>query len=779
MKLISCGTSGTSALDSKLSWASLDLEEVWQQVVQVMQPETMPRPLQVLALGEHRILEHRQNLIVSAPTNSGKSLIGLLVLLDAVHRGRRALLLEPLRALAREKADELERLITPLGTVFGKQLSVRISTGDYRLENELLSAPPPDGEIVVATPERIEALLRNPDNLKWLETVGAVCVDEAHLVNSSHRGPTLEYLITSLLCLPLPPRLVLLSATLGNIERAQSWLSPCNVVRVTQRQPPLEKWVIEVDKDEDVNTIVLDQVTEQLQEPGVQVIIFVYQTRSTQHLAKLLSDRLGDQAGGAGALAYHSQMSQQQREQVRQSFVSGQSRVIVTTTALALGINLPATHVLIRDNTFPGAGRLEASELLQMMGRAGRGDRSGQAFVLVKPGDDWQVEELVSSLRLEELPSLGSALDQELNRAARAGDMPAIAPQVAALLSRWQEQGATLEELKAFLMRSLGGQALVSQLRTTLNWLESRLLAYREPEQNRYHLTVLGKKATQAVLPLPIAASYAQLVRDLMSVDPQDELLGQWRSLDHLLVLDLLSERPPNLRRYSAKLVQQVESWCEAHPAQTPLLFRKWIWGQVGSSRAIEIMGSLGLQAPKAGKGKDEWAHRMGYVAMLRVIVLWERSQGVRLEEVERRFSVQGLEGIEERWRDDQLWLLSGLAKLLDVRTFYYHLRESCQADFQRVKRVKRCLRQMEQQIYGLRGQLKYCSPLGSLLCEIRRLAPKGKPKIGFQSIRKLEEAGISSLKELMLLGIEDLVSLGVQRRLAGQVRAYLCRRMQ
>jgi tRNA(Ile)-lysidine synthase TilS/MesJ len=164
---------------------------------------------------------------------------------------------------------------------------------------------------------------------------------------------------------------------------------------------------------------------------------------------------------------------------------------------------------------------------------------------------------------------------------------------------------------------------------------------------------------------------------------------------------------------------------------------------------------------------------------MFRAIVLWERSQGVRIEEVERRFGIQGLEGIEERWRDELLWLLSGLAKLLDVRTFYYHLKENCEADFGRVKRVKQRLRQIEWQVYDLQEQLKYCSPLGSLLCEIRRLAPQRKTRVGFQSVRRLEESGISSLKGLMSLGVEDMVKLGIRRGLAEQVKAYLRQRMQ
>src|SRR5262249_30167226 len=138
------------------------------------------RPVQRAALEEGRILESRQHLIVCAPTNSGKSLIGYIVLLDAVLRGRRAILLEPLRALAQEQADELTDLLAALKPgVFSGPPKVRISTGDYRLDGEFpFAAPPLEGEIIVATPERLDAILRNPEHASWFSSVGALVVDE-------------------------------------------------------------------------------------------------------------------------------------------------------------------------------------------------------------------------------------------------------------------------------------------------------------------------------------------------------------------------------------------------------------------------------------------------------------------------------------------------------------------------------------------------------------------------------------------------------------------------
>lgn len=779
MRQISCGTSGTVLQTPNFSWQELHLDPPWLDIVNLLSPNSAPRPVQAIAFGEQNILENHRNIIVSAPTNSGKSLVGLLVLLDAIRRQRRAVLLEPLRALAREKADELERLAPQLSNILGVKISVKISTGDYRLEDEFLGDPPPRGEIIIATPERLESIMRNPANAQWLETLGSVCVDEAHLISNSRRGSTLEYLITSLLCLPVPPRLVLLSATLGNVERAQEWLHPCDVIKVTQRQPPLHKWVIELTDKEEANTVVVSWIDEQLQNPEAQVLIFVYQTRLAEHLANLLNKELGSELGEKGALAYHAQMSQGQRELVYQAFLSGKSRVVVTTTALAMGINLPTTHVLVRDNTFFGEGSLDVSDLLQMMGRAGRGNQEGTAVVLVRPNDDWSADELVKALHEEVLPNLESALEREINKTNSFRDMPPATVHLASLLCRWQEQGATVDELQTFLRRSLGGQVLAGQVTTALNWLESHLLAYQDPEQKKFYLTVLGKKATRAVLPLPLTHGYAQLLRDLLTIDPKDELLAQWKPLDHLLVLDLLSERSHKRIKYSAKLAELVESWCEGHSDLTSLLFRKWIRGKVEKSRASEILGSLGVRSSKTGKAYEKWAYEKAYVAVFRAIVLYERSLGMKLNAIERRFQINGFEGIEEKWRDELLWLLSGLAQLLDVRSFYYHLKEDCQANSERIRRVKGLLGKMRYQVFELQEQIKYCSPLGPLLREIRRIAPKDKAKIGVQSIRRLEAVGVSSLKDLIGLGVDELVNLGMRRDMAEQIRVYVKRRMQ
>src|SRR5262249_14530875 len=148
------------------------------------------------------------------------------------------------------------------------------------------------------------------------------------------------------------------------------------------------KEVWELDPDGDANTAVVNFAQNAVTDSAASVLVFVYQTRSAESLADTLNSIDGSSFGKDGALAYHAQMSAAQRESVRRAFHSGRSRCVVTTTALGLGVNLPATHVIVRDMTFPGVRTLEPAELIQMMGRAGRDDRPGKAVVLVRPTED-------------------------------------------------------------------------------------------------------------------------------------------------------------------------------------------------------------------------------------------------------------------------------------------------------------------------------------------------------------------------------------------------------
>jgi ATP-dependent DNA helicase len=364
-------------------------------------------------------------------------------------------------------------------------------------------------------------------------------------------------------------------------------------------------------------------------------------------------------------------------------------------------------------------------------------------------------------------------LERPSRRGASDGGEAGV-EQVLAHLVRHGEDGLTTAELSAFFAASLGGPAFANRVPLLLGWLAdpARCLAYRD-ETSRYRPTVLGTRAARHALPLELAAGGAQLIRDLLVCDPSDRFLDSWQKLDHLIALELLRPRTLPGRRFSERFVEQIDAWTETHPEWGSVLYREWIRGAVGASRSVEVLGSLGVAV--AGANPEAAARELGYSAVFRAAVLVELGEGRETAEVERQWGLSGLDGIEERWRGEVLWLLAGVAAILDVRTFYYHLREVCSADASRVLRVKRALKQMRAQTFELVADLQFCSPLGAFLRGLRRTTRTANgPRIGAKSIRRLEEAGVRTMADLARLSLADYVAAGVRRGFAEQLRAYV-----
>jgi hypothetical protein len=360
----------------------------------------------------------------------------------------------------------------------------------------------------------------------------------------------------------------------------------------------------------------------------------------------------------------------------------------------------------------------------------------------------------------------------------------AAAGLITSCLGRAGESGLSTEDISKLLGNTLGARSLITRTDAALRWLTepSRVIAYAD-EQQRFHLTVLGRAGVRSMLPLAYLAGLGQLLRDLIALDVDARLLHRWSPLDHLLVAALLSERAPKLRRFSEPLAEQIDAWHETRPSEEKsLLFAEWVMGAKGASKADELLGSLGLAVNHRGPtGDSDTARKRAYAAMLGAILLDERSSGIALTDIERRWGVKDLEGLDETWRDTSLWLLAGHTNMLEVRAFYHHLREACSATDEQVKATKRALGRMRSQAYDLLERLKYCSPLGPMLRGIRSTvgAATDGPVAGIATIRTLEAAGITSMLDVRSMSIDALVAAGIQRRYARQIRSYLDRRLR
>jgi replicative superfamily II helicase len=129
----------------------------------------------------------------------------------------------------------------------------------------------------------------------------------------------------------------------------------------------------------DKDTWILEQAMSVLAVPDRSLLVFVYRQNDAVRLAKRIATSFGKEGAAA---PFHSALPLQVKNEALQAFHSGRTRVLVCTTSLALGINSPATEVIVRDTVFYGFGQLQATDILQMTGRAGRGNTEGSSVVL-------------------------------------------------------------------------------------------------------------------------------------------------------------------------------------------------------------------------------------------------------------------------------------------------------------------------------------------------------------------------------------------------------------
>ncbi len=112
---------------ASLAWSSLPLGELESQLVRLLVPESNPTDVQIQVIRDFNFLTSRRNLLVSSPTNSGKTLLGYMGLFRSVARGKRALMLVPLKAIGEEKRLEINELATRLQPEIKRKIGVKIT----------------------------------------------------------------------------------------------------------------------------------------------------------------------------------------------------------------------------------------------------------------------------------------------------------------------------------------------------------------------------------------------------------------------------------------------------------------------------------------------------------------------------------------------------------------------------------------------------------------------------------------------------------------------------
>ncbi len=399
--------------------------------------EVFPFRLDDFQLEAIDALNHGYSVVVSAPTGSGKTLVGEYAIYRAISHGQKVFYTTPLKALSNQKLRDFR-------DQFGIE-NVGLMTGDLTVNR--------DAAVLVMTTEIFRNMLyaeadRHNDLLKQVE---AVVLDECHYMNDSQRGTVWE---ESIIYCPSSIQLVALSATVANAGQLTDWIQrvhgPTELVFSDFRPVPLhfkfcsakglhpllnkdgtgldpncKVWrAPKGNKKRGRGTPKIPQpepppiglvVSKMAESNMLPAIYFIFSRKGCDRAVKEFSkkcfltkeqqlkvrerlkhfsqdhpeavrDSLHADALLRGVVAHHAGVLPAWKALIEELFQQGLIKVVFATETLAAGINMPAKSTVISSmskRTESGHRPLTNSEFLQMAGRAGRRGLDSEGYVVV------------------------------------------------------------------------------------------------------------------------------------------------------------------------------------------------------------------------------------------------------------------------------------------------------------------------------------------------------------------------------------------------------------
>ena len=474
-----------------------------------------------------------QNILVSAPTASGKTLIAMLAMMSYISKNKgKVIYLSPLRALAAEKFSEFKKLEK---VVLGNKVKVGISTGDFENMEKNLEK----NNILILTNEKMDSIIRH--GAEWLDEIGLVITDEVHLIGDENRGPTLEMILTQLKLLDTNPQIVGLSATITNSDEIANWLD-CKLIKNDWRPVPLAEGVCDAGEitmsdgktfevERSLRGIPIDLGVQSVKDGGQSLVFAETRTRSkslatkaadiiSQILIKkeitklekiskkILSENEHTELVKTLALLvkkgvafHHAGLNQKCREIIEKEFRNGTIKLLSSTPTLAAGVNLPARRVVIsninRYNAKIGANRpISILEYKQLCGRAGRPqyDKFGESIIVGNGNTEDLIDYYING---EPEPIISKITD---DKSLRTHILSVVVT----------HPGSKKEDILDFFLKTLGGlQSRKSTIKfaidISLRFLFNESLLIKKGE--RYAATEFGKKTSMLYID-PLTATY-------------------------------------------------------------------------------------------------------------------------------------------------------------------------------------------------------------------------------------------------------------------------------
>jgi helicase len=333
--------------------------------------------LPVQGLAVEKGLFSGKNLLVTSATATGKTLVGEMAGVENILKGRgKMLYLVPLVALANQKYDQFSGRYGKNGL----HVSIRIGSTRVKTRQTRNLVKNLDSEIIVATYEGMDYLLRTGE-ADLLGGVGTVVVDEVHMLEDPERGHRVDGVISRLRYAASSAQFIYLSATVGSPGSLAKALDAVPV-DYEHRPVPIERHLIFTPQEKKLR-IMARLIREEFARTSSkghrgQTIVFTNSRRNCHRIAEALPMR---------AAAYHAGLSLEKRRVIEKKFGAGKIPVVVTTAALAAGVDFPASQVIF-ESLAMGIDWLSQQEFLQMLGRAGRPDYHDRGIVVLLASPD-------------------------------------------------------------------------------------------------------------------------------------------------------------------------------------------------------------------------------------------------------------------------------------------------------------------------------------------------------------------------------------------------------
>ena len=407
----------------------------------------------------HTLYHNSANVLLGSPTGSGKTVAAELAMWWAFREkpGSKVVYIAPMKALVRERVQDWRKRLT-------RQMGLKLVelTGDNTPDTRTVR----DADIIITTPEKWDGISRSWQTRGYVRQVSLVIIDEIHLLGGD-RGPILEIIVSRMNYIASQSkgsvRLVGMSTACANAMDLGNWLGVKEGLfnfRHSVRPVPLE---ILIDGFPEVRGFcpLMQSMNRptflaiKTHSPEKPVIVFVASRRQTRLTAKDLINLCGmednprrfvrmseedlqlnlsrvkdealREALSFGIGLHHAGLVEADRQLSEELFANNKIQVLVATSTLAWGVNLPAHLVVVKgtqyfDAKIEGYKDMDLTDVLQMLGRAGRPqfDSSGIARIFTQDSKKaFYKHFLHTGFPVES--SLHNVLDNHLGAEASAG----------------------------------------------------------------------------------------------------------------------------------------------------------------------------------------------------------------------------------------------------------------------------------------------------------------------------------------------------------------------